>query len=197
MLMSKLTDGVSIGTARASATGETAHALVVARMKSGAMGASGLKIPDRATQDALVVALAEEAAGAGQWHADGNTVSMLREIPSASKPGESRMYRLSISCDAMTRQGTVLLTWAPNVPAKDARISVSGDGKPLFTAEVEGSEKAFPGATGASGTGGMILKLIELPERTLTITGLFPDEQVEFPMEDLPLSSCFWHEVHP
>ena len=42
-------------------------AMIVSKLKGNALGASGTALPDRATQDALLAALSEEATGATQW----------------------------------------------------------------------------------------------------------------------------------
>lgn len=54
MMLSKLTGGVSLKTARESRSNVSAAALIDKRMRSGAMGAAGIPIPDKATIDTLI-----------------------------------------------------------------------------------------------------------------------------------------------
>ena len=67
MLVSKLTNGLSPKQVTASRHDPNGSATIAAKMKVGAMGAAGLPVPDRATQDALVSALAADAAGYSEW----------------------------------------------------------------------------------------------------------------------------------
>src|SRR6267378_2753292 len=67
MLLSKLTGGVSLQTAKDAPYNPSAAALVDRKMRSGAMGAAGIPIPDKATIDALIRAFAVESAGATSW----------------------------------------------------------------------------------------------------------------------------------
>src|SRR5437016_5750851 len=92
MLLSKLTGGVSLQTVRGAPSNPDAAALVDRKMKSGAMGAAGIPIPDKATIDALIQAFAAESDGATGWSVqhtkDAATqtpvveASILREMPS-------------------------------------------------------------------------------------------------------------------
>src|ERR1700730_4992142 len=54
MLLSKLTGGVLLKTAREAASNASAAAFIDRKMRSGAMGAAGIPIPDKATIDALI-----------------------------------------------------------------------------------------------------------------------------------------------
>jgi hypothetical protein len=93
-------------------------------------------------------------------------------------------------------------------------MSALVDGKALFTYKVDGSEKMFIGATGTSGTGAVILyatkensaapkNVMPLPAQTLTISNLFPDKTVVFPLSGLTqpvhqaLSTCFTRSNTP
>ena len=115
MLLSKLTGGVLLQTAREAPSNASAAALVDRKMRSGAMGAAGIPIPDKATIDALIHAFAVESAGAMDWTVERSkdagagtptlTASILQEMPSATNPGEAEVYRLIASCNAATREG--------------------------------------------------------------------------------------------
>ncbi|HXB74060.1 MAG TPA: hypothetical protein VNY05_37825 [Candidatus Acidoferrales bacterium] len=141
MMVSKLTSGVSLETVKAAASDPSADALVAKKMKGGAMGAAGIPVPDKATIDALINALASEATGANEWGVKRTqdpatrspvlTASILRELPSARNAGEAAMYRLVLACNAATHEGEMQIAWAP-VP-KTGTLSAAVDGKTLFT----------------------------------------------------------------
>jgi hypothetical protein len=207
MLVSKLTNGISLDKIHAARTDPSAAAMVAASMKNGAMGAAGIPVPDRETQDALVAALATQAAGAGVWsvnrlpdpatEAPVVTASMAQAVPSAAKAGEADTYRLTLTCRADRHEGEMLLTWAPGVPKEGRAISAAVDGASPITYSVLNEKAMFVGAMGNSGTGAALLSKLPLPERALTVTNVFPDETVVFPFDGLPqtarqaLSRCF------
>jgi hypothetical protein len=218
MLVSKLTSGLPLEKVNAMQTDPAVAAMVADKMKTGAMGAAGIAVPDRMTQNALVSALSAEAAGASEWtvtqmpnpatQAPMLAASILRETPSPKNTGQADMYRLTLTCDAGTHEAGMQLTWAPGVPEAGSVMSAVVDGNAPVTYKVEGSEKMFHGATGMSGTGAVLLyatkenssmpKLVKpLPEQTLTVSGLFADETVVFPFGGLTpaarqaLSACF------
>lgn len=208
MMISKLTSGVSLETVRAAASDPNAAALVARKMKSGAMGAAGVPIPDKATIDALINALAVKAAGAKEWDANHTqdpatkgpmlTASMLREVPSARNAGEAAMYRLVLTCNTATHEGEVQLAWAP--APKTGTLAVLVDGKTPVTYDLEGA--AAMSAAGAAislsqSKSDSQSQGILLPAKSLRITHLSPDESVEFQFADLPqtarqsLAACF------
>jgi hypothetical protein len=167
--------------------------LVVNKMKSGAMGAAGKGVPDRATQDALLSALSAEAAGATNWTVMTQgpllTTGILRETPSTSRGSDTDMFRLRLTCRTDTRQTEMQLAWANGVPEEGRPISVVVDGKAPLTINAEGGQKQ---GNGKYGPGSIILP-ISLPAQTLTISNVFPDETVEFPLGSLPqaVRQCF------
>jgi len=214
MLLSKLTGGVSLETVREASSNAGAAALVDRKMKSGAMGAAGIPIPDKATMDALVQALAMESAGATEWtveHWKGAAAktpvivaSILREKPSEHSAAEARAYRLVVSCNVATQHGSMQVAWSP-VPRRGT-LAVSVDGGVAVRYPVDGSEKMGNGSrvvtqglaalflTGAQSDTAVGLPL---PAETLTIADLFPGETMVFPFADLPrearheLQACF------
>ena len=209
MIMSKLTN-VSLEAVKAAQTDPAATALMAKSMKNGAMGAAGVPVPDRATQDALVSALSSEADGASEWVVSRTaeppavTASILREVPSATDKTAADMYRLTLTCSPETHVGEMQVTWAPGAPRKGFSISASADGAAPVTYTVEDTEKMFRGTTVTSGSGVVLLARsgwtkpgIPLPEKTLAISNVFPNESVEFSLDGLPqavhrqLSSCF------
>jgi hypothetical protein len=188
MLMSKLTS-LSVEKVLEASTDPTAAALVVKSMKNGAMGAAGLPVPDRATQDALVAALAIEAAGAREWTGQRTgtltSASILKEMPSTAFEGTEDMYRLSLTCDSATHDGEMIVAFGPGSPGKGTILAAAVDGGAATTYDLFEIEKTmFHGATGKSGTGAVRLAPV-LPQRTLTISNVFANETVEFSFDGL------------
>ncbi|MES1257497.1 MAG: hypothetical protein ABUS51_03670 [Acidobacteriota bacterium] len=206
MMVSKLTSGVLLETVKAAASDPGAATLVDRKMKSGAMGAAGLPIPDKATIDALIDALASEAARADEWYVKRTqdpvtkapllTASILREWPSTGNSGEAAMYRLVLTCNAATRQGEMQLAWAP-LP-KTGVLSVTVDGNTAVTYQVEGREKMGNGSQAITGPAAISLynsamnapgRGMPLPEHSLGIKSFLANESVEFPFSDLTLTA--------
>ena len=122
MMLSKLTGGVPLATVMQVPTNPEAAALVSKSSKTGAMGASGVPIPDKETIDAFMQALAAHSAGAADW-VDG---SILREVG-------FRAYRLIVTC------GQIQLTWSPEASKGGFKASV--DGKPEVSYLVDGADR--------------------------------------------------------
>jgi hypothetical protein len=176
-------------------------AMLVSKLKAKAMGAAGIPLPDRTTQDALLEALSAEAIGASGWNVTTQTAivnaSIVRQVPSADRTQlDPDVYRLTLTCRVDTHEGEMQLTWSPGVPETGRAMSAAVDGKAPITYKVDGSEQMGNGA-GPSGPGAFILSSTPLPEQTLTIGNLFPDETVVFPFGGLTqtvrreLSTCF------
>jgi hypothetical protein len=177
-------------------------AIMAAKLRTGAFGASGQPLPDKATQAAFASAMKAESAGAESWVVDRTggpvTASIVRQLPSTDKEahGEPDLYRLMVTCDARTRAGHMDLEWSPGVPKQGREMSAAVDGKQRFTWKVEGNETMGNDQAGTSGPGAVAVA-VPLPKKTLTVANLFPDETVEFPFSDLDktarrqLSACF------
>jgi hypothetical protein len=103
-----------------------------------------------------------------------------------------------------TGDGEMQLTWAPKNAGETARaISVAADAGAPVRYIVEGHETMGNGAKKADGTqsttgpAATVLKGMQLPARTLTISSVFPDETVVFSFDGLAeaarheLSACF------
>ena len=182
-------------------------AMMVSKLKSGAIGAAGVAPPDSATLHALMSALSAEAVGAGEWRVNRThhrttqapilTASIVQEVASTANAGEPTLYRLTLTCHVETHTGEMQLAWSPGVPQSGRTMSAEVDGKLLSTYKVEGTEKMGNGAGGASGPGATMLDKMPLPAQTLTISQLFPNETVVFPFGALTatarqeLSTCF------
>ena len=215
MLLSKVTGGVLLKSVQEASSNASAARFLDEKMRFGAMGAAGIPIPDKATIEALIQALATESVGAMDWTIQRSkdpadsapvlTASILREVPSPKEAGEAEVYRLIVSCKPTSQYGYVQLAWAP-VPQSGA-LAISVDGNAAVEYRVEGSEKMGNGSgvvlhglaalvlaetkRGASGPGW------PFPAEALTISDLFPGETVTFPFASLPkdarqsLNACF------
>jgi hypothetical protein len=185
MMLSKLTGGASLETARNVDTDPNAAAVVNRKMKSGAMGAAGIPIPDKATIDALIHALAMESTDATTgWEFDVSLFSsslaarptsrvswsIMREFQSAANAAEARAYRLKLTCDAETKTGSTQLAWAPMPTRGTLSASVDGAAPVSWSADGSATELTFS----------------RIPADSLTISGLFPDETVTFPFTNFP-----------
>jgi hypothetical protein len=179
-------------------------AMMVSKLKSGAMGAAGIERPPQPTQDALQAALTAKSAGAEEWalsrpQAHIVSTSIVRSVPSSGE-----LYRLKLSCRGDTREAELQLTWSPNNAGDSVRVmSVAVDGGIPVIYKVEGHEKMGNGSKKADGTdittgpAAAVLEKMPLPSRTLTVSNVFPNEIVVFPFDGLTpsmrqeLSTCF------
>jgi hypothetical protein len=165
-------------------------AMLLSKLQGGAMGAAGLGIPDEATRDAWVAATTAQAERAKNWtvirteapesKAPLLVASIVRDVASR-KPA---LYRLILACNIASRQGEIQLTWSPQ-PQTNRTFSVSADGNPGIPHKLEGREEKM--GNGSAATTGLAAATLNapLPEKTLTITDLFPGETVVFPLGDL------------
>jgi hypothetical protein len=168
-------------------------AMVLSKLRNGAMGAAGKGVPDKDTQDAWVAATAAQALGAENWtviraetsasHGSTLTASVVRIVASRKGEANEPLYRLALSCDSASRQPVVQLTWSPE-PQTNRTFLVSADGQPGVAHTVSGQEKMGNGSTGVSGRASALLK-VGLPLKALTVTDLFPGETVVFPIDAL------------
>jgi cytochrome c551/c552 len=176
-------------------------AMLARKLNDGALGAAGIKpLPDRATQDAFLAALSEEAAGAREWVVSRSgsliSVSTVREAAVAANPNKTNLYRLKVTCDLDKRQGNTQLAWAP--------ADVAGSGGTLSAGADSAAPVAFPIANGLGNV--HLYTTTEhdgpklptgLPQRTLNVSGPIPGDAVSFGFDSLPeetretLSTCF------
>ena len=208
MLVSKLTAGHTPQEVIAAGEGANGDAKVLGLMKTGAMGAGGIGVPDEPAQLAFVRALSAEAAGAEEWDArvayspamksQAATVNIVRQLASTKFAPATDMYRLMLTCQGATHEGEIRLLWANGVPEEGQEITVSVDGRAsthkVTGGKEQGNGKYGPGATILYPSADMKLKM---PAQNLTIKGLFPNETVVFPFDKLSqttrrdLAACF------
>ena len=104
-------------------------AMLLSKLRNGAMGAAGLGIPDKATRDAWIAATTRQAAGAGNWTVTRRegpgtkpailTASIVREVPPRKPDTDAPLYRLTLACDGDSPQGehtAGVVARAPNKP---------------------------------------------------------------------------------
>jgi hypothetical protein len=190
-------------------------AMMLGKLKTGAIGAAGVKLPDDATIHAWISAMSAEAAGANRWSVNRTkdpatkatilSASIVRDVPSAMSADVPDSYRLTVTCRADTSEAEMDLAWSPGVPKTGQVLSAFVDGRALSTYQVKGSEKMGNGANGSSGPGFVIIyptqpggkSAMALPADNLTIRDAFPNETVVFPFGELSqtqrqaLSTCF------
>lgn len=199
MLLSKITNGHTPKDVLAAESAEVSK-----MMKASAMGAAGQALPDEATQVMFSRALALQSKGAYDWNirwenAGGNAqdrtliTSILREKASLKYEGVTDSYRLIVTCRVGTREGEIRLAWANGVPAEGQLMLVAADGAAAFEHKVDGGRAQ---GNGNNGPGATILNM-PLPAQTLTVSNLFGDGNLVFPISALDketrldLDACF------
>lgn len=169
-------------------------AMLLSKLNNGAMGAAGIRLPEKASIDGLKAAFAAGAKGAHEWSIErtreGLVASTLRGA------GEAELYRLIVSC--REGKGAAQLTWSP-VPRRGT-LTIAVDGGAPMRYKVEGSE-AMGNGSGVLLHEPASLKLdgpgFRLPAESLTVRDLFPGHAVVFSFGDLAhearreLAACF------
>jgi hypothetical protein len=213
MLLSKLTNGLTLERVKAANTDSEAAALIDVALKSSAIYAAGVAVPDNATSHSWINALSAAADGATEWTMDGSTAnqvmtaSIVREVPSAINTARADIYRLTLTCRADTREGDMQLTWAPGDLQNGREIFAEMDGKQSATHKVEVKEWMGTNGHPTRGAGAMVLYSTQdshdaqtataIPVRMLTVSNLLREQVVAFPFESLTqaarqtLSACF------
>ncbi len=196
-------------------------AMIVSKLNGGALGASGLPMPDKAAQAAFQSAMTEAAAGAKRWvvhkgpdqatQAPTLSASIVRELPSWSNGPNPDLYRLTLTCRADTGEAEMQLAWSPDVAKDNTVLTAAVDQRAPVAYKVAGQETYGNGMAGTSGPGAVVLYTTQnaknagsesssgaiLPSQTLTVRNLFPNETVVFPFNELSqgvrqeLSVCF------
>jgi hypothetical protein len=183
--------GLSLEHYDAAKTDPPLAAMLLSKLRNGAMGAAGLGVPDKPTQAAWVAATTAQAEGSRNWTVMRNesrvTASIVRDVNPRRSGMDAPVYRLTLNCDTASHQGEMQLTWSPD-PQKERTFSVSADGAAI-PQKIEGGEERMgngqPGGTGRASAG----LNAPLAEKTLTVSDLFPGEQVDFPIGDLDSSA--------
>jgi hypothetical protein len=178
--------GLSLEHYDAAAANPPLAAMLLSKLRNGAMGAAGLGVPDKPTQEAWVAATTAQAEGARNWtvmRTDGRlTASIVRDVDPRRSGTPAPVYRLTLACDTASHQGEIQMTWSPD-PQTNRTFTVSADGAAI-SQRVEGEEHMGNGQAGASGRASAKLNA-PLAEKTLTVSDLFVGEQVDFPVGDL------------
>jgi hypothetical protein len=169
-------------------------AMLLSKLRNGAMAAAGLGIPDSTTRDAWVAATAAQAVRAKGWtvirtEAPGSkahllTASIVRDVAPRQSDTDAPVYRLTLACNTASHTGEIQLTWSP-APQTNRTFSVSADGNAGIPHRLQGREEKM--GNGTALTTGLAAAVLNapLPEKILTITDLFPGETVVFPLGEL------------
>jgi hypothetical protein len=213
MMLSKLTNGLTLSAVEAASTDAEARALLEKELKTSAIHAAGVPAPDTVAALSWINALSAETAGATEWVV-GDTgrqamlsASVVREETSQTfGDRHANIYRLALTCRPDTHEGEMQLTWAPGDVPNGREISATIDGGASITRAVE--VKTWKGNRGPTrGVGSVVLyatqahsaddKRIALPNRTLTARNILGDETVAFSFTALSqdvrraFSTCF------
>lgn len=186
-------------------------AMMISKLNNGALGAAGNGVPPADQEKSFTETLLAASQGATAWHvspwrdaatkAPLITASVLRELPKRANTPGIVSWRLVLACNPATHEGEMQLAWSPQ-PARGT-LQLTLDGKEPVSYKVEGTEKMGNGSAVTSGPAALSLfhtdgsKPILLPSKSLTATGLFPGETVEFSFDDFPgsarqsLKGCF------
>ncbi len=221
MLLSKMTNGLTLEAVKAADTDGEAIALLDKELKTSAIYAAGVPPPDNATLHEWISALSAEAAGATEWtvstrsenavEAPVVTASVVQEMPSPKDAAKADLYRLTFTCRADTHEGQVQMTWAPGDLTKGQEVTAAMDGESPVTNKVEVKEWMGTKGNPTRGAGAIVLFATRgnpdaptsaaLPVRRLTVSNLFRGETVVFPFDGLTqagrqaLSTCFTRSV--
>jgi hypothetical protein len=193
--------GLSLANYDAARADPALAAMLLSKLRNGAMGAAGLGIPDKQTREAWVAATTAQAAGAENWTVirakrpasseSMLTASIVRKALPRKPDTDAPLYRFIVSCDGASREGEIQLAWSPE-PQTNRTFFVSADGQPGITHTLVGQEKMGNGSAGTSGRASAMLHT-PLPAKSLTITELFPTETVVFPLDALDPET--WREL--
>ena len=181
--------GLSLEHFDAATVDPSLAAMLVSKINGGAMGASPVPKPDPPTIAALLSTLTAEAIHAHDWNIaqvpQHLTASIVRELPEARPGKQSALYRPVLNCNLATHQGDIQLTWSPS--ATTGTLAVSADGNAPRQYKTAGPEDAAA----------ITLAQLPMPSRTLTVSGLFRNETIVFPVSELyskareTLAACF------
>jgi hypothetical protein len=214
-----MTGGFSLQHFDAAHLDPSLAAMLLSKAKNGALGAAGVKPPDRVTQDAFFAALSSEAVGANEWTTSHDkspktqssilTASILSVAPSGTNGGDPDIYRLTLTCSLDNREAEMKVSWAPwDVPLIGGSMSAQADDHVagvykikngagaaiLYTTKNTESQLA-PGLPQEK----LIVRTARMSANQKSVDPL-PDETVVFPFSELApavrreLSACFSEE---
>jgi len=169
-------------------------AMMLSKMNSGAMGAAGNGMPDKAAQQSWLESTKEQAGGANEWFVSHEneviSASIVREVPPREPGSMNRpVYRLKMMCNLALGAGEMQLTWSPQ-PQTGRTMVASVDGSAPVEYRIDGKESMGNGAVVQSGHASVVLSngkegKLGLANQSLTVRELFPSETVEFDFAEL------------
>jgi hypothetical protein len=181
-------------------------AMLLSKLNTGAMGASGRAVPEQNVQQAWIQSTRAQAAGADAWFVSRDrgvvSASIVRDVPSRDPQFSERpVYRVRVTCDPATRVGEMRLTWSPQ-PQTGRTMTAAVDQRAPIEYPIEGKESMGNGGTAQTGHASAVLSTgkggkLAVPSRSLVVRELFPGEAIEFPFSDLDrgvrseLGRCF------
>jgi hypothetical protein len=204
--------GLSLQHFNASEVEPSLAAMMVSKLKSGAMGAAGIGVPDSATEKQFLTALQAKSVNANAWtltrtrepgsQAQLLTASIVVEQPPAAAIKDMELYRLKLTCRPETREGELQLTWSPQPAQSPSTISAAADGGTPVLFKIEGREKMGNGAKQADGTDatsgpaaailytrrptpGATNLSMPLPSRTLVVSNILSNDSIVFPFDQM------------
>jgi hypothetical protein len=199
--------GLSLQNFDASRAEPSLAAMMVSKLETGALGAAGFQYPDKATEQGLLDALMAKSTGAEQWtltrtQDPGSKSQVLVASILRKSSSTTELYRLKLSCRTDTREAEMQLSWSPKPADSPRSMLVAVDNASPTTYTVEGHVRMGNGLKKDDGSDVMMgpaaaVLSTRLPNRTLTVSNLFPDESVTFPFDSLipnmrqELSPCF------
>lgn len=181
--------GLSLQNYDAAQSNPPLASMLLSKLRTGAMGAAGLKVPDASTSEAWTAATIAQAVGATKWTVlrdapNSISASIVRETAPRNQHPHKPLYRLMVSCNTATREGELQLTWSPE-PQVDRNFIVQLDSAPGVAHRLMGREqKMGNGVNATTGLASFVLPPA-LPKQTLTVRDLFPGETVVFPLNEL------------
>ncbi|MFN7925650.1 MAG: hypothetical protein U0Q16_36455 [Bryobacteraceae bacterium] len=189
--------GLSLEGYDASQRNPALAAMILSKLRNGAMSAAGLRAPDRVEAAAWTAAAVAQSEGAREWTVIRNQTrvmaSIVREVAPRKAASEAPLYRLTLACDTSSRMGEMQLTWSPE-PQTDRTFTVSVDDGSPIEHRLSGRESMGNGSKGTTGRASALLNA-PLAKSKLAVSDLFPREAIEFPLAAMParaeLSPCF------
>ena len=176
-MLNKLTGGASLQIVERGLTDPAAAALIARKVRGGALGASGVPRPDQTTIDKFIQSFAMQSKNTKEWtiQEEGEiiTASILREVPMDNQSDSAETYRLVATCNPATRELKLQLAWSPSPAVGVIAASVDNE-KPITLQRPD--TKGDP-----TKLANIQLVGVRFPVKSLTISGLFEQQQVTFP----------------
>lgn len=212
ILVSKFTTGVPLSEIlKPEMTLATVQAIEEGK-KQGApsvMGLAGLPLPTEGEVNGFILAMASRTQRANQWHVsrDGDVINadiaLVTPLPERWQ-GRELIYRLALSCDVTSGEGSNIISWSP-IPVNGTLEVIVDDGE-IKKFILDQQESMANGSPGISSPSSVVLSgmgksdkhpTLGMPKNKLQIKGPLLTGQVEFTFNTLSqedrekLALCF------